>query len=251
MGLDAPVAQTSSQLYRQLVACGYGERELARVGQAYEVAASLHSARFRPSGRPFICHAVGTASILAALGARIDGVLAGLLHGAYDQGDFGDGTLGIAPAKRRELRETFGEAVEARLAAFSALAWDARDLRSLRRAAHGLDATGREVLLLRLANELEELLDLEILFRRDAGRRLEGLDAEVEVLVGLCEALDQPRLAAAFRRAAEPCKAARLPAALRTGVGANHDRPPRALSPRLGVRAAAWSRRLRARFFPG
>src|SRR5690349_4857301 len=82
-------AQTNVMLYRQLHQIGYGSESLARVRAAYEFAAELFAGRFRACGRPFLAHLVGTTSILAEIGAAEIIVVAGLLHAAYEQGDFG------------------------------------------------------------------------------------------------------------------------------------------------------------------
>jgi hypothetical protein len=239
------VAQTAAQLYHQLLELGYGDAELARVRDAHEWIAGLHAVRFRPNGRPFLCHAVGTASILAGLGVEGDVVLTGLLHGVYDHGDFGGGTRGIEPWKRAIARDKVGEPIEERIAAFCALEWSARGLDRAAALGADLDPLGRDTLLVRLANELEELLDFEIQFRRDADARMAELPASIEVEVELAHRLGQPELASAFAAAGVRCSATRLPAFLRGSVGANHDRVPQSLGRRPGVVAADRLRRLR------
>jgi hypothetical protein len=229
--VDAP-AQTPAGLYQQLLAQGYGDSFTARIRDAYDLASELHSTRFRPGGRPFICHAVGTASILASLGAAPEVVLSGLLHGAYDHGDFGDGTRGIDTAKRDEIRRAFGADAESRLAAFAALEWQTSDWERTRSLAEGLDDLGRDTLTLRLANELEELLEFEIQFRGDGDSRLAELDAAIDAMTALARAIDQPALATAIAEAGARCDDHRLPRSVRDTIGSNHDRPPRSLTAR-------------------
>jgi len=43
---------------------GYDEQEIAAVKNSYELAMTLFTGRFRGSGKTFIAHLVGTASIL-------------------------------------------------------------------------------------------------------------------------------------------------------------------------------------------
>jgi hypothetical protein len=246
MGTPSPNARSIVDLYRQLIALGWGEESLARVRDAYAFASGLHAARFRPDGRPFIDHVVGTAGLLAADGAPEEVVLAGLLHGVYDHGDFGDGTRGVDPAKRARVRAETGAEVEDRVAAFSGLDWRTGAAGLERDRVGQLDALGRDALWIRLANELEELLAFEIHFRRRAEERLADLDAEVQRLAGLARALGRPALAEAIERAGAECRNVRLPAMLRASPGANYDRLPDSVSPRLRVVADATVARLRA-----
>jgi (p)ppGpp synthase/HD superfamily hydrolase len=228
-------AQTCVQLYRQLLDREADAAVLVRVRDACALAANLHSARFRPSGRPFLCHVVGTASILADVGAHTDVILAGLLHGVYDQGDFGDGTRGMTEWKRTIAREAAGALVEQRVAAFCRLEWARGDWQRKRALADGLDAVGRDALLIRLANELEELLDFEIQFRRDARERLAELGTALDVSSALARAIGHPELGDALIEAGQRCAAEPLPEPVVDSVGANYDRWPRSLSRRPGV----------------
>ena len=76
------IAQTNLALYQQLHDLGYTPEKLADIREAYELATALFAGRFRPCGRPFTAHLVGTASVLAKLGAPAAVVAAGLLHAA-------------------------------------------------------------------------------------------------------------------------------------------------------------------------
>ena len=79
-------AQTNLQLYGQLGAAGWTEPQLALVASGYELAMEICGASFRPNGKPFMCHLVGTASIVASWVAPVDEVVCGLLHSAYTHG---------------------------------------------------------------------------------------------------------------------------------------------------------------------
>jgi (p)ppGpp synthase/HD superfamily hydrolase len=241
-------AQTNAHLYIQLLELGYDEPELARVRDCYELAMSLHSSRFRPSGRPFVCHAVGTASILAWLGASVDVVLTGLLHGAYDQGDFGDGTRGITPTKRATLRESIGGELEERVASFFELEWSAEPVEDPPAFVEGLDELGHDTLLVRLANELDELLDGEIHFRTNAQQRIAEAEATTNGLVGLARQLDEPRLASALADAGADCAGTHFPQLLRNTLGYNFSVAPRSLGRRPAAIASDLLGRVRGHF---
>ena len=77
------LAQTRSALLDLALLRGYDAHELAMISNAYHVASVLHDGGYRPCGRPFINHVVGTASVLVRYGFQAPTVAAGLLHAAY------------------------------------------------------------------------------------------------------------------------------------------------------------------------
>jgi hypothetical protein len=105
-------AQTNLQLFSQLEEDGYSATELGLVCDAYALAMRLYSGYFLASGRTEISHVVGTASILGALKAPASVIAAGLIHNAYDNGDFGSHRYGVTAAKRKVIIHTLGEDVE-------------------------------------------------------------------------------------------------------------------------------------------
>src|SRR5262245_36892149 len=105
-------AQTNLQLFTQLEKDGYSATELALICDAYALAMRLYSGYFLASGRTEIAHNVGTASILGVLKAPAPVVAAGLIHNAYDNGDFGSHRYGVTAAKRKVIIHILGEDVE-------------------------------------------------------------------------------------------------------------------------------------------
>src|SRR5437879_11925353 len=106
-------AQTNIQLINQLRRNGYSVTEIGSVLTSYELTMRLFTGRFRASGKTFIAHLVGTASILASLRASVALVTAGLLHAAYTSGDFGDSDRGVTDSRRDRGRSVTGEIVSA------------------------------------------------------------------------------------------------------------------------------------------
>lgn len=153
-------AQTNIQLYNQLRQGDYSEPDLRRVKTAYDLAINLFGGLFRPNGKAFISHLIGTASILAAQKANSTSVAAGLLHAAYIHGRFRDPRHGATPAKRTILRDAVGDEIETLLAKYANLRWDYATIKALSERDAPLDAAERDVVMIRLANELEDLLDL-------------------------------------------------------------------------------------------
>jgi hypothetical protein len=155
-----PSAATVVGLQRQLISAEWAEAELVRVARAYDLAIRLFGTRFRASGVPFVCHLVGTASILAAAGSRADVVIAGLLHAAYQQGDFSG--LGAAKADRRRLvADAAGPGAEALVHAYAAFPWPSGATDPL---------ADPDVIRIRIANEIDDHRDGAMLFARKAPR---------------------------------------------------------------------------------
>jgi Glycosyl transferase family 2 len=62
---------------------GYKDHDLRQIGNAHWSALLLSNGGYRPCGRPFIDHLIGTASILVHYGCETRLVVAALLHAAY------------------------------------------------------------------------------------------------------------------------------------------------------------------------
>src|SRR5262245_40769850 len=121
----SPYAQTNVQLFDQLQREGYPNPELTFINTAYDLACQLCTGLYRPCGKTFIDHLVGTASILASLHASAELVAAALLHAVYEHGDFGKEPKGISVEKRAQVKQIVGEQVEEYVARYTALRWSA------------------------------------------------------------------------------------------------------------------------------
>jgi (p)ppGpp synthase/HD superfamily hydrolase len=157
-------AQTNIQLFNQLDRSGYSSADLSCIYKTYNLSMQLFTGAFRPSGKTFIAHLVGTASILAFLHAPIKVVATGLIHAAYEAGDFGDGRKGISPYRRQQLKLVLGHEIEEYVAQYFAFKWHEETILSTCDRFESLNIAEREILLIRLANELEEYLDLGLLY---------------------------------------------------------------------------------------
>jgi (p)ppGpp synthase/HD superfamily hydrolase len=211
-------AQTNLQLFNQLRRDGYSKADLELVRDAYELTMVLFGGRFQPSGKSFIAHVVGTASILASLRLPAPVVAAGLLHNAYQNGDFGDGCNDITKARRRKLLKVLGPEVENYVAKFQALYWEPRTTRIAREQPDQLKPVERNVLLILFADHLEHLLDHDILYYPDSLGR--SLLARSEIAAEIAAGLGLPGLAAQLREAIRETLSADAPVKLlerRTG----------------------------------
>jgi hypothetical protein len=188
-------AQTNLGLYQQLHDAGWTEADLVLARDAYLLAMRLFSDRFRANGKPFVAHLVGTASILAMVGARPAIVIAGLLHAVYANGVFPDGFAGVSDSHRSIVRKTSGVEAEQLVAAYQALAWKPAVVRPLIADWAAVDAELRDVLLMRMANELEDHLGLGMRLC-DEGRAEAGMRREEHIAIA--RSLGQQTLALAL-----------------------------------------------------
>ena len=102
-----PLAQTNLQLLAQLRNEGYSDHDLAMVNAAYWLAAEAFSGKVRGSGKPFLCHLVGTASATALERPPSHAIAAALCHGILESGDFGHlKSSAVAELLRQRLGST-------------------------------------------------------------------------------------------------------------------------------------------------
>jgi (p)ppGpp synthase/HD superfamily hydrolase len=202
-------AQTNIQLFNQLRREGYSNTDLSFVRDAYELTMVLYSGRFLPSGRPFIAHVVRTASILASLHLSAQVVAAGLLHNVYDTGDFGDARRGISTAKRQNIRRVLGPEVETYLTRFPTSYWESGTMKLARTNPDQLPPIDRTVVLILLADHLEHLLDLDVLYYVAAERRCYLNNSRMGAQIA--ERLGMSRLAADLDEAVRETESAELP----------------------------------------
>ena len=133
---------------------------------------------------------------------------------------------------RAEVRAAAGPEVEALVLRYTQLPWTAEALR----AGPELD---RRVLVMRLANELEDLVDLAGAYSRKT-----SIGAAA---VALATALELPALAEALARAARDGETARLPADLVSDRRSSFTVAPAGWRPRIELRVARRLARLLGR----
>jgi hypothetical protein len=216
-------AQTNLQLYEQLRHAG---RNPAAARSGYELAMRLFAGQYRASGKPFVAHLVGTASILASLGASEPVVVAGLLHAAYTNGVFAGWRRAVTRRKRREVRAAVGTEVEALVFGYTRFPWRAELLPGLRDG--GARPADRDLITMRLANDLEDLAYLGTAYSKKA--------APAAIAAEIAERMGLPALAAALTRAMDAAADAEVPADLRSDRRASVTLPPATYRERLELR---------------
>ena len=156
-----PFALTYPQLVNQAVAHGWDDATVGRLRCAYMFAERMTDGLYRGQGVPLICHLVRTASIVLAEGGQPDAVMAAMLHAAPMLHLFG----GSRRRKTRErdwdtLCDAAGESVTRLVQAYEAFPWGcASALENHLQQLDRYDAETRTVLLMRMANELEDFID--------------------------------------------------------------------------------------------
>ena len=207
-------AQTNIQLYNQLWRQGYTDNELVQVRDAYACAMRLFTGCFRPNGKTFLAHLVGTASILTDLHAPVPTVTAGLLHAAYSHGEFGTGSRGVSESKRIQLRRVIGQEAETLVARYTTFGWYGQNLSHIANGMETFNHKERMVLLLRLANELEDHLDLGALYLEHAESHRQKISSCLYQYSYLAERLGYPSLGDALKKSLSETVSTKLPAAL-------------------------------------
>lgn len=215
-------AQTNIQLFNQLRLAHYSEAEISYIYNAYQFAVQIFTGRFRGSGKPFLSHLIGTGSILASVHAPINVITAGLLHAAYIYGEYGTEEKGMTDAKREQVRQAVGIETEELITEYTALKWNKNTISAIRARLNTLDSTERQVLLIRLANELEDHLDHGVLYCGNAEQRREYIRSSLYLSVEMAHKLGFPNLAAALECNFRDTCSIEIPAAVRTSRNSSY-----------------------------
>jgi (p)ppGpp synthase/HD superfamily hydrolase len=225
--MPAAYAQTNLQLQTQLVELGYSVDDRKYFARSYGLAADLFSGQYRGSGKPFVAHLVGTASILGRTKASRAVMAAGLLHAAYEQGDFGLGLWGRHADKRKELVRVLGAEAEEHVERYFRLRWTDDVIAGLPARAAILSPLDQRVVLIRLANELEDYLDGGVLFCANSAARVARMARVANDHLVLARRLGHPDLADELSQAFAMNAAGSIPSGLRSKSGHSRLRIPR------------------------
>jgi (p)ppGpp synthase/HD superfamily hydrolase len=215
-------AQTHPQLQEQLRHAGRSIDERLYLSRVHRLAVDLFTGQYRGSERPFTSHLVGTASVLLAHGASLTVVAAGLLHAAHERGDFGSRAQAPRVSNRDELSRCLGAEAAALVDAYASRPWNMASVAAALANVHQLDDRDFGVLSIRLANELDDHLDLGILYCADAPRRLERIARLGAPVVALARALGHAALADELDLAFGACRTADVPDCLRGPHGSSY-----------------------------
>jgi (p)ppGpp synthase/HD superfamily hydrolase len=192
-------AQTNIQLYNQLQRQQYSLEDIVEVRRVYDLMIRLMACRNRPSGKPMETHLVGTASVLATLRVPLKVILVGLSHAAYAAGDFGVARNWNLAAKRKQTQGVLDAQTEELLATYNSFAWTSNSILEVHRDLTALTPLEREVIVIRLANDLEDNLDFAILYCPNRQDRLNYLRRCGPAMQEMAATLGFPALEAELR----------------------------------------------------
>ena len=193
-------AATILELWDQLERQGYGDADLSLVQRAYELVVSLCACEYRSSGRPNVDHAVGVAAVLSDLAVKPTLLVAGLSHLVYLHGDFGGWRKRIDEKKRARVKHVLGDTVEEYVYHYSRLQWYGEALLAITQRLPALAVIDREVILLRLADQLE-IFERDAAYCANSDNRRAYAHRYGPELVALARALGCSALASALQEA--------------------------------------------------
>jgi hypothetical protein len=198
--LAAELPQTRAGLLDLALASGWNHSEAAELAKQHDIAAILANAGYRPCGRPFIAHLIGTAGVLLRYGFARDIVFAGLLHAAYSH------CPELPPGQKTSI-ETVCDALggpKARLErlvrSYTRLAERLGDLAERYRDADQIPLGDAELAAIAAANEIDMAMAGEYRYTM----RLSPVDDESRALVRrVCALLGCPGMSATLDAAQE------------------------------------------------
>jgi GT2 family glycosyltransferase len=149
------VKQSLYGLLTQAFAQGYAQSDLDAFAKAHAAAAAMFVGGFRPCGRSFIAHCIGTASALAAFGFAPRVVVAGLLHAAYSHAPLGPQPHVALSELENRMRATFGARTAQLIRGYARFQLAPNAWREAHPSA-SLTADDAEIVALAIANEIDE-----------------------------------------------------------------------------------------------
>ncbi|MCP4775053.1 MAG: hypothetical protein GY880_12510 [Planctomycetaceae bacterium] len=240
-------ALTYQQLIQQAADKGFVDSELVDIRVCYDLAIRLTDGLYRKQTVPFICHLVRTGSIVMYESREPPLVLASMLHAVYFLHLFrGSTRRGPRKKDRHMLRNTIGPEVERLVSDYSQFQWGplvaARWSESLD---HANERT-RQLLVMRLADELEDHLDSAEAFVPRGQFRAEDSTYGQEY-AALARSMGRHSLAADFEEAVQINQRARLPAGVLSSHRSSFELRDRLMCANPIERLGSWVRRCRMR----
>lgn len=191
-------AQTNLQLYMQLLESGYSKEEVALVNKAYLFTINKVHLMYRGSGKPFICHLVGTASLMTACKEPTEVILSALMHALYQFRVPFDGVESI-DERREIIKEKFGSECDRLIHEYTQ--FEMTSIKDINPEDNNAD---KKVLLMRIADELEDIVDFGLCLHGLPGETAEKggsyrsrrarKEKEGDILKNLSKKLDAPLL---------------------------------------------------------
>jgi len=208
-------AITFPQLIAQAKEIQLEDDDMARLRAGYDLAERMFDGLYRSQGSAFINHLVRSASIVMAHGGSIPTVLAAMFHSAYMLDCFTRSRRrGYKPDDRAILAGTIGPDAEEIAWEYARLKWGKREaVEEHMKNLNTYSPVIKSVLVVRLANELEDFLDLAMLYRPNYNYR-NRIAAIGEACIVMADNLDMPGLGQDIKKAFEVTLAGKVPDAM-------------------------------------
>ena len=238
-------ALTYQQLIRQALRQGFSEPDLVRLRTGYDLALRLTDGLYRKQMVPFVCHLVRTASILMHETRDLTPILASMLHAVCFLHVFAGSTRrGPRHSDRQLLRDTLGNEVEQLIRDYSQFQFGPSEAIHWVNTSHQLDSRIRQLLIMRLADELEDHLDAAEAFV-PRGKFRAGDSHYGREFVDLARRLGLVELATDFEEAIAINQQTHLPEGVLSTHGSSYELRNRLWTAHLLERLGAWLRRRR------
>lgn len=179
-------AQTIGALHDQARRAEWPEADLKTLMNAYDLVEPMFAGWRRASGRPFLCHLTGVASLTLKHGGTRDEVLAALTHAALQAGAYGafgaSAHANVQPVLVRSLPPGCVRLIEA----YAMFDWKAFIGAAEHDLASAVSSASPAMLKLRIANETDDALDWPFLteHRRREGARECAVSVEAANTLG-------------------------------------------------------------------
>ena len=201
-------ALTFPQLMNQALAEHGDEPSLARLRGAYGLAMEFFDGCYRAQQVPFICHLVRTASIVLAQKQPVETVAAALLHSGY--------MFGAPDSRRNPLKQKLGDSVERLVSTYTKFPWRQEGaIETHLKNFSGFSSEEKQVLAIRLANELEDHLHDAMVYR-GAFPYQEWIKTRGKNIVELARRMEFSELARELEEAFRATLLRRLPEAVQS-----------------------------------
>src|SRR5262249_480591 len=128
---------------------------LCLVSRAYQLISELIACQYRGSGRSLLEHMLGTASVVASVGADSTMVAATVAHAAYVHGDFGGMGRRVGERQRTRVLNGVGGAVEEIIRRYSTVYLNAKTIPTLRELLSRRDPLDHKAVVIRLGDQLD------------------------------------------------------------------------------------------------
>jgi len=154
----------------QAIEFGYNKSELKLLKKAFDFALRFANGIYRAQGIPLIEHLTRTASILIACQQSIHVVITGLLHAVFviHKFDHSKRSSDIS-LRKKDLEESFGKELSRMVYQYEELDWyKANVLQGYVLNFEQLTDEKKSLLIIRLANELDDHLDMAMSFSSDS-----------------------------------------------------------------------------------